>query len=270
MDDQRGLSDHTHPHITYDYFSLPEQPHNDALTRAVARCYQLVYGNDPSWQEGKWCIPCTAAARSRGERREIKWSFDMAPVHCPHCHEALVDRWPIDGIITDMNMELARPGAVYVIARDSEVIVGGCMGLLLTPAELEHHVELDGLARSLQLSIGAVTHVTYQDEIFVLPAYQGQRIGRGLFDARFAYFHAMPQPPSHFAFRTKKNPPSTSFLWFTQPHWGYREVAWYHDEDDRVILAAPTDKLPVDRTKLPPVPVNYVASRARSLERATR
>ncbi len=216
----------------------PDDPMFDREARPIAKCYQLVFGTDRAWSEGKICHACSRPGAPK------KWNFLDAPPdgRCSDCGGEVADFWPISQILADMRQELARPDAVCAVLRQGEAVIGGCWGFSATPEGLDEHLNhglaahvcAPDVAATLRAMYPGVERFAYQDEIFLRPEFQRQGLGKRLFAARHAGFAA--RDLAVYVMRTKRNPPSTSYRWF-RDGWGYRTVTDYPDADQRVILA---------------------------------
>ncbi|MDP3985614.1 MAG: GNAT family N-acetyltransferase [bacterium] len=235
-----------HDELQYHYFELsPTDPFFKEGAEPIARCYQYVYGTDKAWSEGKFCPKCSRPGAPR------KWNLHDAPAVCPDCQEPTNNFWPIANIIADMGEEMARPHAVCVVACHLTVVVGGCWGFSATAEEMDHHLNhsvepearAPGVAAALRERFPNVARFAYQDEIFVQPEWQGKGVGRKMFAMRHRRF--VETGLGAYVMRTKTNPPSSSYLWYASPKWGYEVVARYPDADERVILAQSFDRIPI-------------------------
>lgn len=223
--------------VETEYFTAPlADPAFERDARLIAACYQRVFGTDRAWNEGRICNACSRPGAPR------KWNLANAPETCPDCQGALEDFWPVTQIISDMRAELARPDAVCAVLRTGGEIIGCCWGFSATSEELDEHlnhglpdaIRAPNIAHNLRHMYPGVARFAYQDEIFILPKYQRQGLGKRLFAARHEGF--VERGLAVYVMRTKRNPPSTSYMWF-RDGWGYRDVSEYPDQDERIILA---------------------------------
>jgi GNAT superfamily N-acetyltransferase len=226
----------------FDYFTPdPTSPSFPEKVRELAECYQLVYGMDDSWNEGRVCRVCSTP------RAPKKWNLREAPAVC-ECGQATELFWPVETIVDDMRREFLHPDAACVVARFNGRIVGGAWGFSASAVEMEEHlnrglpeeVHVQGVAEALERMFPG-QRIAYQDEIFVHPDLQGMGIGGGLFRQRHAKF--VERGLVGYVLRTKMNPPSRSFRWYGSPRWGYKKIGFYPDVDQRVVMAVSFEHL---------------------------
>ena len=200
-------------------------PHNDAegLTDALIQCYREVFGEDP-WNEWKKCQVC---GRKWG-KQELTSDDDHH-----HCGMLLVDFWPEEIVRADLLHEITAEASCR-LALDGNKVIGFCWGYPISPIELEQKLGITELAEALTREFGALERVAYQDELGVLSMYRGKKLARQLFTHRLKDF--LEKGLSVGVIRTKTNPPSVTYLWFTGKL-GYKLIAEYKDEDGRVVLA---------------------------------
>lgn len=232
--------------IYFEHFNVhPDAEEFTAAAKPLAECYRQVFGNDETWQEGKWCKKCSTPHAFK------KWRLADAPNSCTDCGGELTDFWPVSQIIDDMRHEFRLPRAVCVVAKtDDGKVIGCCWGYTATADELVSHLnhgvapeaQAAGVKEALAAAFPGEIHFAYQDEIFVLPEYQRMGIGKNISKLRF---RALSKAGARvFVLRTKTNPPSKTYLWFHDA-WGYVVVGRYPDADGRVVLAQSIDRLPI-------------------------
>lgn len=210
--------------------------------REIAECYQRVFGTDQSWNEGMVCHPCSRPGV------DMKWNYIGAPETCPHCGGALEHYWPVEEVIKDMRGELSKSDATCVVARESGRVVGSCWGYSLTAEELDLHlnngievtVRVPGIVEALASRYQGIPRFAYLDEIFVLPEWQGKKIGSLLFRERHSRFVARGLVAC--TMRTKTNPPSSTYRWY-RGKLGFEIIGEYPDEDKRVVMAKRMDEI---------------------------
>lgn len=200
------------------------QPWQDArLLSDLANCYREVFGDEP-WNEWKYCRKCnTKFGRN---------DFILEEINFRRCDHDLVDFWPVEVVISDILEEVTAETSCW-LAINSEGVIGFCWGYPITPWELEKKLELPYVDDYIKKVFGDVPIVAYQDELGLKKQYRNLGIAKEMFKRRLEDFRK--QGLSLGVVRTKTNPPTVTYKWFTRM--GYQLVAEYGDQDGRVILA---------------------------------
>lgn len=196
---------------------------NTELLSGLVDCYREVFGDAP-WDEWKRCQICGA-----------KWGRNDPVLKDPsfrHCGQELIDFWPEEVVRSDILKEVT-PEASCWLATNSEGVIGFCWGYPITLLELEKELELHGVVCAIENVFGKALVVAYQDELGLKQQYRNLGIAKEMFKRRLEDFRKQNLPIG--VVRTKTNPPTVTYKWFTRM--GYRFVAEYGDRDGRIILA---------------------------------
>jgi len=200
---------------------------------SLSRAYTKVFSTDPSWNE-HWKCPrcCSAFARSH------------TATECHHCANEgysvpLVEYWPSTIVLTDFYKEMSKKQAVCITATEANnnnEIVGFCWGYFVKiNKELEEHLEAPNLIKSLKENGVNDNYVAYQDEIAVVPEYQGKGIAKMLFTERHQHFYK--NAPHGFAiFRTLATPPSVTYKWMIEKL-GYKVIHQIQSQNRTRVIA---------------------------------
>lgn len=215
----------------------PDQTDFDDLVLPVVRCDREVYGTDPSWREGKTCIPCT-----RTSDGPVKWLFSDAPDRCPTCGTETTDFWPVEGLLADYRAASLHADNVLVVAHEGESVVGAYHGWSMGREELDRHLNagtaerlraVPNVADTLRSLFPGTERFAYEASIFVLPDRQGRGIAGEL--TRMGQRMLWDRGLRVFTMRTKTYPHAATYPWYLKN--GYRLVSSYPDADRRVVLA---------------------------------
>lgn len=198
--------------------------HDEGLTDGLIECYREVFGEEP-WNEWKKCSVCG--------KKWGKQEMPQADGVFSHCGQRVVDFWPTEVVRSDLLHEITVDASCR-LALEGERVVGFCWGYPISPEELGKKLEIGGLANALTRMFGELQVVAYQDELGVLKEFRGQKLAKDLFRRRLDDFRERGFDVG--VIRTKTNPPSVTYLWFTKKL-GYQLVAEYNDADGRVVLA---------------------------------
>lgn len=203
---------------------MPENCH--LHLESMITCYRDVFATDP-WFEWKQCSKC---GKTWGREHEQ----ELGSLGFHHCGEPVVDFWPTETVRRDLLHEISTDMASCWIALIDNNVVGFTWGYGIAPTALEKKLALPGLAKAVKSALGNHAVVAYQDELGVLSAHRGKKISKELFKLRFADFLAMNLNVG--VIRTKDEPPSVTYLWFTKKL-GYQLLCRYEDDPaHRVVL----------------------------------
>lgn len=148
--------------------SVLEFPWSPEMINDIARAYQQTFAGYP-WFEGYKCPVC-----GKG------FPLSHTEKTCAMCSTTekqvlLVDYWPSSTIVSDFNKEMAKPGAICVVANVNEEIIGFTWGYnVLGSPDLDSRLDAPSLH---QRHSGKYF---YLDEVAVVPDYQGKGVGRKL------------------------------------------------------------------------------------------
>lgn len=215
------MSKHDLSGFEFVRFDLRKDHH---LLPSLIQCYQRVFAGEP-WNEWLKCEKC-----------EQVYGLDKPELLLPRnfmcCGKRLTEHWSAWQIVHDLEKEIISGSSCWLTVKRGTV-VGFCWGYPLTPEKLEAKVKLHGIAETVRKKFG-VDSVAYQDDLGILPEYRGQGIARAMFMKRHQDFRA--QGLEIGVVRTKHNPPSVTYGWFTD-EFKYETIAAYKSVDGRVILA---------------------------------
>ncbi|MFH1392359.1 MAG: GNAT family N-acetyltransferase [bacterium] len=205
---------------------IPFSPQdNRQIIPHLVECYREVFAEEP-WNEWKKCSVCGA-----------KWGLGekdlLRSINYEHCGETVFDFWPTKTVEEDIAHEITSDASCWLALSNTKVI-GFSWGYPIAPQDLEKKLQLLGVANRLHRMFDNIERVAYQDEIGVLKEFRGQKIGKSLNIRRVNDF--INQGLKAIVCRTKTNPPTVTYLWYTQKL-GYDVIAEYNDLDKRVILA---------------------------------
>jgi GNAT superfamily N-acetyltransferase len=187
-----------------------------SLTAQFIECYREVFADGP-WHEWMKCPVCQKywGKKDAGLLAQMKFR---------HCDNPLVDFWPRDQVMIDLEHEL-DPEASCWLALDDSQVVGFCFG---------YPIQAEKLEAKLGVSLGRVDVVAYQDDVGVLASYRDQKIAKAMVARRLDDF--LNQGLEFGVVRTRQTPePSVTFNWYTEKL-GYEVIARYPEGDGRVIL----------------------------------
>lgn len=168
----------------------------DRYSWGIVRVYQQAFGGDP-WNEGYKC---------QNKDCDGVFPLSIGVVDCPTCAAGLktsklVEYWPKEQVCADFNAEMAKAGAICVVAADTSSmrcgpdVHGFAWGYdVTTSTELDNKLEAPGLS---DLVSGTFF---YLDECAVSPSYQGDGLGKQLVACIFK-----EQPHSEVLLRTLDN-----------------------------------------------------------------
>lgn len=148
--------------------SVLEFPWSPEMINDIARAYQQTFAGYP-WFEGYKCPVCGKGFHlSHTEKTCAMCSTTEKQV-------LLVDYWPSSTIVSDFNKEMAKPGAICVVANVNEEIIGFTWGYnVLSNTDLDSHLDAPSLHQRHN------GKYFYLDEVAVVPNYQGKGVGRKL------------------------------------------------------------------------------------------
>lgn len=194
------------------------------LTAQYVECFRRVYAEKP-WNEWLKCPCCEKYWGTKDKALLASWQYR-------HCGETLVDFWSRADVLSDFYQEITSD-ALCSLAIAGEKVVGFCSGYPIAVCDLEQKIGIR-FGDTLENYFGRQGCIGYQDEIGVLPKYQGFKIGKVLNRRRVQ--HLEEKGMSTIVSRARRAPnPSVTFLWYTQKL-GYQILAEYSPEDGRVIL----------------------------------
>jgi len=222
---------------------LPGDSGYAEIAEAVARCYQRTFGTSPAWHEG-WMCP---ASGQEGTCPVYGLEDGNRPGECHDHHLPLVLFWPVEKVMRDMQAELSRVGAVWAAAHINGAVVGATWGFPMTAEELEEHLGKPGFAVTLAREFHDQQKFLYCDEIFVDPEHQGQGIATQLFYERLIGLVESTSQAQACILRTKRGhgeQAAKTYNWYTSDKLGFRVVAEYGDERDRVVLGQFVNQIP--------------------------
>lgn len=213
-------------------------PHSDtSLLEELIDCYREVFGEEP-WNEWKKCSICGA-----------KWGMTQEMILTAlgniHCGTQVVDFWSRSIVKEDIFHEINPEASCWLTVENNDDsslkrVVGFCWGYPANIEELEKKLALPGLKRAVIERFGKIDgKIAYQDELGLVNSYRGKKIAKKMFALRLQDFVA--QNLRIGLVRTKTNPPTVTYLWFTRI--GYEVVAEYNDSDGRVVLARSYDDI---------------------------
>jgi ribosomal protein S18 acetylase RimI-like enzyme len=206
--------------ISYRPFCLKT---DEDLLLSLVNCYREVFA-DPPWNEHMVCSSC---GRIYGRLLGC-----YTAVTCDDCRVALDEFWPVATVIRDLRHELTKEASCW-LATDSERVIGFSWCYPMAAIDLEVKLLLDGVAQAIH-EMGDHASLSYLDEIGVLAPYRGRGIAHRLYDIHVDELRR--SKISLMVARTKKQPPTVVYHWFTRI--GYSEIATYGEGDGRVILAS--------------------------------
>lgn len=196
---------------------------NDAdLMSSFVECYRQVFGAAP-WNEWMKCHSC-------GHQWGIAETVTPDCCDTPDANEY----WPLHEVAQDLSSQIARPKSAVWVAVDGNEVVGFCMGYSLPSAEFDEHLGLHGVSDAFARTHQVDDNVIYLDDIGVLLSRQGHSIGTRL----LAYWLEDVLSSTHATYsilRTQTSPPTVAHAWYRRI--GYREIAYYHDAKQRVVMA---------------------------------
>lgn len=200
---------------------------------SLAKAYQKVFSTDSSWNEFYKCPKCDSSFPESYKETE-----------CSYCKKEgysvpLVEYWPISVILGDFYKEMAKKDAICVIAvNEKKEIIGFCWGYFVKVGEnLEKHLEAPGLVKSIRNEGVNDEYVAYQDEIAVVPEYQGKGIAKKLFIERHRHFCNVA-PKGTVLFRTLFKPvKSITYKWMVGKL-GYKVINKISNENRVRIIAS--------------------------------
>jgi len=213
-------------------------PHNSSSVRhfeQLIKCYKDVFGGEP-WNEWKKCQVCG-----------LKWGFgqeeELRQMDFMHCRQAVSDFWTEQEVRGDILKEVAQDASCWLAVSDGnrDQVVGFCWGYPIDAEALESKITLSGLTAAIRKEFGIVPKISYHDEIGVAQNFRGRKIGKIMFSRFVSDMRA--QNLDIGVVRTKTNPPTVAFSWFTRL--GFKIIAKYNDADQRVILAASYKKISI-------------------------
>lgn len=152
----------------------------DAVEK-IASVYQRTFGSGP-WNEGYRCPACGRA-----------FPLSCSKKKCPICEQAILEEyWPLEKIISDFSVEMAKPKSLCLVALADGEVIGFAWGyeIVINPS-IDQHLEAPGLHT---LTEGVYF---YLDEAAILPPFQNKGIGKKLIQQIF-----MEQSQSNVLLRT--------------------------------------------------------------------
>ncbi len=210
--------------MRYNYLRFNPKGENSEMIADVVRCYQEVFSTLP-WSEWKKCPICNQ--KWGLEEREELVSLDF---HC--CGEPVCNFWQEEEVLGDIYKEVKDDSSCWIVLLGNQV-VGFTWGYPISVTELEKKLNLK-VADRIRHLFGDVETVAYKDEIGIKKQFRGQGIAQELFRRRINDFKA--KGLKVVTSRTKKNPPAVTYLWYSKL--GFKEVAWYNDPDEKVVMGA--------------------------------
>lgn len=212
---------------------VPFSPHQDgALLPNVIECYQQIFAGEP-WNEWLRCRKCM---RKFGTKEIVH----LQTIQFSCCGENLSEFWPASEVALDLMKEMGPEASVWIALRDGRVI-GFCWGYPMSPEKLQLKLGLEGIADAIRTKFPGQSRVAYQDDMGILPEYRHRGIASKFFERRLEDFRRMGL--SAGVVRTKTNPPTVTYDWFTKKL-GYKVIGEYQDDDRRVVLACGFEDLP--------------------------
>lgn len=216
--------------ITIKKVDLKSISWSDVLS--IAEAYIKVFSTDKNWSEFWKCPKCG---------HHFPESFpekDCSACKIDGYSVPLVEYWTKTEVLQDFYREMGKEGAVCFIAENPENdIVGFCWGYFVEINEiLEKHLGANGLADSFRKININNSRFAYQDEIAVLPEYQGSGIAKKLYTARHQHFKSV-DPDGVVFFRTLSQPPSITYKWMVEKL-GYGIVHTIEDSGRTKVIAA--------------------------------
>lgn len=179
--------------------------------KSLGNAYKNVFSNDPSWNEYWKCPMCDSA-----------FSKNHSILECHYCKEEgysvpLVEYWTETTILSDFYKEMKKDRSVCVVAvNEKKDVIGFCWGYFeKVDSNLEKYLDAEGLLKSLATQNIFDEYVAYQDEIAVVPEYQGRGIAKRLFLERHQHFYK-ENPNAISIFRTLSQPPSVTYKWMIE------------------------------------------------------
>lgn len=207
--------------ILYLRFKPKEHRH---LLPMLIECYRDVFADTP-WNEWKKCSVCN-------KQWGVTEREDLALLGFQHCGQLVEDFWP-HKVVEEEILHQVNDKASCWIAMTKQRVIGFTWGYPMTPEALARKLERPEMVANLKKQFGDPIEVAYQAELGVLTEFRGKKVARELVAKRLEDFQS--QGLKVGVVRTKRNPPSVTYLWFIRD--GYQPVAEYHDEGERVILA---------------------------------
>lgn len=194
-----------------------------ALTNSLIECFQKVFA-DPPWGEWKKCSVC-------GQYWGTESAEALVAANFKHCGTPLVDYWPHEQVMSDLQNEITAESSAWVAICDDRV-VGFCWGYPISTKDLEEKLKVP-VAEIIEQMYG-VDFVAYQDELGVLTELRGHGIAHKLVKKRLDDF--LERKLKVGIVRTRLFPnPTVTYHWFTEKL-DYKPVIQYPGADGRVIL----------------------------------
>lgn len=138
------------------------------MIMGIAKAYQQTFAGYP-WFEGYKCPECGEGfPLTHTEKTCTKCSSPGKPV-------LLIDYWLTDTIISDFNREMTKHGAICIVAKLDEKIIGFTWGY-----NVQSNLELDSHLDAPDLHQRHRGEYFYLDEVAVVPDYQKKGIGKKL------------------------------------------------------------------------------------------
>lgn len=148
--------------------SVLKMPCSLIMINDIAKAYQQTFAGYP-WFEGYKCPMCQEGFSL------VHTGKICTKCSTPEKQVLLADYWPTDTIISDFNKEMAKPGAICVVAKVDKEIIGFTWGYnVLCSPELDDHLDAPNLHKRHD------GEYFYLDEVAVAPDYQKNGIGRKL------------------------------------------------------------------------------------------
>ena len=167
--------------VTFVRFSINDRQQ----TAQLVECYRDIFADEP-WNEWLQCPEC-------GFYWGKSESDDLVARKFYHFGKPLVDFWPRDQVIVDLEHEIRAQAACW-LALDQSKVVGFCWG---------YPINFGQLAVKLEIALEGDSDnvVAYQDELGVLSAYRGWGIAKTMLVHRLDDFLTQG-----LEFRRGKNP----------------------------------------------------------------
>ncbi len=161
---------------------------NLQTVEGIVSAYQQSFGGEP-WNEGFACPAC-------GNNYPLSSPNTVCPYCASHGRSVpLVEFWPRSRVMTDFYKEMAKPGAICVVAENSRGVEGFAWGYdIAFEPEIDQHLDAPGIHRIFG------GEAFYLDECAVTPAGQGNGVGKMLVTSIFAM-----QGHTLVMLRTKEN-----------------------------------------------------------------